>query len=208
MTISRRTLAKGTVWAAPVVMVSAAAPAIAASPQCQRFVSGQPLPAAAFEVTYINITNETLGDLVSNKRVYLDFGFKISADAAACGVTSGSINSGNGGGTSRFRLSNGNTYDVTNGTAVAANGTVGRTDGTCQGGLNGTQACGTTFASPYNVLDSKSTSSSRVTAVSLYRTVTVQGYGTSVIYLNATAFPSSGSARRGSGFSVTSAPLF
>ncbi|MEX5275205.1 hypothetical protein RF638_14840 [Kocuria sp. CPCC 205235] len=59
MTISRRTLAKGTVWAAPVVMVSAAAPAIAASPQCQRFVSGQPLPAAAFEVTYINITNET-----------------------------------------------------------------------------------------------------------------------------------------------------
>ena len=207
MTISRRTLAKGTVWAAPVVLASAAAPAIAASPNCGRFVSGQPLPADAFEVTYINVTSETLGG-IANKQVFLDFGFKISADAAACGVTSGSISSSNSGGTSRFRLSNGNTYNGTNGTAVPADGTVGRTDGTCQGGLNGTQACGTTFASPYRVVDSTGTSNTHVTGVSLYRSVTVQGYGTSVIYLNATTFPSSGSPKRGSNFSVTSAPLF
>lgn len=207
MTISRRTLAKGTVWAAPVVMVSAAAPAIAASPNCGRFIKGRPLPASAFEVTYINVTDETLGG-IANKQVFLDFGFKISADAAACGVTSGSISSSNSGGTSRFRLSNGNTYNGTNGTAVAANGTVGRTDGTCQGGLNGTQACGTTFASPYRVVDSTGTSRTHVAGVSLYRSVTVQGHGTSVIYLNATTFPSSGSPKRGSNFSVTSTPLF
>lgn len=207
MTISRRTLAKGTVWAAPVVLASAAAPAIAASPNCGRLVRGRPLPASAFEVTYINVTDETLGG-IANKQVFLDFGFKISADATACGVTSGSISSSNSGGTSRFRLSNGNTYNGTNGTSVAANGTVGRIDGTCQGGLNGTQACGTTGLSPYALQNSTGTSTSRVAGVSLYRSVTVQGYGTSVIYLNATAFPSSGSTRRGSGFSVTSAPLF
>lgn len=177
------------------------------TPQCQRFVRGQPLPAAAFEVTYINVTSEVQGGVL-NRLVYLDFGFKISADAAACGVTSGSIGSNNSGGTSRFRLSNGNTYNGTNGSRVPANGTVGRTDGTCQSGLNGTQVCGTTGLSPYDLAGSTRTSSTHVTGVSLYRSVTVQGYGTSVIYLNATTFPSSGSPKRGSGFSVTSTPLF
>ena len=207
MPLSRRTLAKGTVWAAPIILASAAAPAIAASPNCGRFQRGRPLPASAFTVTYIHITGEIQGNRL-DKLVYLDFGFKISADAAACGVTSGTITSTNTGGTSRFRLTNGRTYSATSTGSIPANGDVGDTDGSCQGGLDGTQACGFTGVLPYNLADSTSTNDYVVASASIYRSVTVQGYGTSVIYLNATAFPSSGSRRRGSNFSVTSTPLF
>ena len=150
------------------------------------------------DMPYLRITNETLGRL-SNKQVALDFDFRLSDEAAACGVRTGSVSSTSNGGTSRIALNNGKTYNATNGLAVPANGSVGRTDGTCRLGLDRTEACGTTGQSPYSVAGSTGASSTAVTAISLYRSITVSGYGTTVVYLNATGV--------GTNLSVSAAPL-
>ena len=150
MEISRRSVATGLAWAVPAVAASTAAPAMAAS-SCAGYTAGKPLPASAFTLTYLRITNETLGRL-SNKQVALDFDFRLSDEAAACGVRTGSVSSTSNGGTSRIALNNGKTYNATNGLAVPANGSVGRTDGTCRLGLDRTEACGTTGQSPYSCL--------------------------------------------------------
>lgn len=197
MEISRRSVATGLAWAVPAVAASTAAPAMAAS-SCAGYTAGKPLPASAFTLTYLRITNETLGRL-SNKQVALDFDFRLSDEAAACGVRTGSVSSTNNGGTSRIALNNGKTYNATNGLAVPANGSVGRTDGTCRLGLDRTEACGTTGQSPYSVAGSTGASSTAVTAISLYRSITVSGYGTTVVYLNATGV--------GTNLSVSAAPL-
>ena len=78
-------------WAVPAVAASTAAPAMAAS-SCAGYSAGKPLPASAFTLTYLRITNETLGRL-SNKQVALDFDFRLSDEAAACGVRTGSASS-------------------------------------------------------------------------------------------------------------------
>lgn len=178
--ISRRAVAAGLAWAVPSLAVAAAAPAMAASP-CAGVVRGQPLPASAFQVTYIAVTNETLGG-VADKQVAVDFGLKVN-----CGVT-GAIRSTDGNLTSRFTLSNGTKYSGTNGGSVPANGSAGVIDTSCRSGLNGTQACGTTGQSPYDLAGSKKMSGSHVTAVSIARTITVAGYGTTVLYLNGSGF--------------------
>ncbi|MGW9804220.1 hypothetical protein ACUW6W_002336 [Micrococcus sp. 093350064-1] len=197
MEISRRSVATGLAWAVPAVAASTAAPAMAAS-SCAGYTAGKPLPASAFTLTYLRITNETLGRL-SNKQVALDFDFRLSDEAAACGVRTGSVSSTSNGGTSRIALNNGKTYNATNGLAVPANGSVGRTDGTCRLGLDRTEACGTTGQSPYSVAGSTGASSTAVTAISLYRSITVSGYGTTVVYLNTTGV--------GTNLSVSAAPL-
>lgn len=206
MTITRRELAKGTAWAAPVILATAAAPAMAASP-CAAYRAGQPLPASAFTVTYLADTAETLGRLAS-KAVAMEFGFRLSDEARACGVNSGSIQSTNSGGTSYFRLSNNLVYSATNSASVPANGTVGVVDSSCRSGVNRTSACGTTGVSPYGLSSATSTSSYHVTGVSLYRSITVSGYGTSIVYLNASSFTSAPTEWVGSGFSTSSTPLF
>lgn len=199
-------MAKGAAWAVPAIVTAESAPAVAAS-SCATFVKGQPLPAAAFTATYIIDRNETLGRL-ANKQVAIDFGFRVTDAARACGV-SGSITSVDGGGTSRFKLSNGTTYDGTNGLRVPANGTVGTTDTGCQAGLGQTEACGTTGQSPYGLAGSSSTSSYHVVASSIVRSITIPGYGTSVVYLNGSGF---GATQNGSNFatslSVTDTPLY
>lgn len=205
-TPTRRSVAKGAAWSIPAVAVASAAPAVAASP-CSEIKKGQPLPASAFEATYIADTNETLGGL-ANKQVALDFGFRVSAAAVTCGV-SGTFTSSNAGLTSRFQLSNNTSYNGTNGGSVPANGTAGATDTSCRSGLNGTQACGTSGVSAYAVVGSTGTSSSHVTGVSLVRQVTVPGYGTSTIYLNGSAFGTNpGTNNVATVLSVTSTPLF
>lgn len=208
MTITRRELAKGTAWAAPVILTTTAAPAMAASP-CAAYRTGQPLPASAFTTTYINITAD-LDGIGFDRKLGIDFGFKISDEARACGVTSGSINSYNSSGTSRIEINDpkNTKFDLTNGLSVPANGSVGVVDTSCGGGLNNTQACGTSGGSPYRVNGSSGTRSYWFTRISLYRSVTVAGYGTSIIYLNA-SMPTSGSPTYyGFAFSTSSAPTF
>lgn len=200
--VSRRTLAKGAAWAAPVIAVSTLAPAIAASP-CAAYRGGQTLPASAFTVTYLYVTRESLGG-VASKQVYLNFGFKTSAEARACGVTSGSLYSNNAENKSRVSLTNGKSYNLSNGGNVPANGSAGTVDTFCDAGLNGTEACGTTGLSRYNVDGSAGTSSYSVNRISLYRRVTLDGFSPTIIYLNATIAADG----KGSNFSVTSAPLF
>lgn len=180
---------------------------MAASP-CGVYKSGQALPASAFTVTYLRVTNETLGNAISSKQVALDFGFRISDEAKSCGVTNESISSSNSGGISRAYLTNGTTYTMTNGGSVPANGSAGTVDTSCQGGLGGTQACGTSGLSAYSVNDSQNTRNYSVSQVSVYRSITVSGYGTSIVYFNA-SIPTSGSFPHwGTSLSATSQPAF
>ena len=187
-------------------MAAAPAPALAAS-SCASYRPGRPLPASAFTATYVVVRNETLGLLVTDKLVAMDFGFRISDEAKVCGVASGSITSSDSSGVSRATLSNGRSYAMTNGGGVPANGTVGSVDRTCRGGLAGTQACATSGVSAYNVRDSQRTSSESVTGVSVYRSVAVSGYGTTAVYLNA-SFATTELPRSGTALSVTAAPIF
>ncbi|WP_147406065.1 hypothetical protein [Kocuria tytonis] len=205
MTVTRRELAKGTMWATPVILATAAAPAMAASP-CAAYRPNQPLPPSAFTVTYLNVENETLGGLAS-KQLKLVFGFKISAEAKACGVTSGNIYSSNPVELSRVSMTNGKSYNLSNGQRIPANGTVGTVDTSCQSGLNGTEACGTSFVSAYNVGGSSGTSGDSVNRVSLFREVDVSGFPPTRIFLNATIDYANGWPHRGGNFSVTSAAL-
>lgn len=205
MTVSRRTLAKGAAWATPVIAVSTLAPAMAASP-CAVYKSGQPLPASAFTVTYLNVENETLGGLTS-KQLKLVFGFKISAEAKSCGVTSGSIYSSNPVELSRVSMTNGKSYNLSNGQRIPANGTVGRVDTSCQSGVNNTEACGTSFVSAYNADGSSGTSGDSVNRVSLFREVNVSGFAPTRVFLNATIDYENGWPHKGSNFSVTTSAL-
>ena len=135
---------------------------------------------------------EVIGGAIA---LHILFGIPLLAGGVIVGVVSSTSN----GGTSRIALNNGKTYNATNGLAVPANGSVGRTDGTCRLGLDRTEACGTTGQSPYSVAGSTGASSTAVTAISLYRSITVSGYGTTVVYLNATGV--------GTNLSVSAAPL-
>lgn len=205
MTITRRELAKGTAWAAPVILATAAAPAMAASP-CSAYRPGQPLPPSAFTITYLYLTNERFGDLAS-KQVYLHFGFKVSNEARSCGVAAGGISSYNNGGLSRATLTNGVSYNMSNGGSVPANGSVGVVDTNCDKGANATEACGTTGLSAYNVDGSAGTSAYAVRHVSIYRRIDIANYGPTVVYLNAT-IPTAGPFNHvGTNFSVSSRPL-
>lgn len=208
-TVSRRTLAKGAAWAAPVILATSTAPVVAASP-CGSYKKGQPLPASAFSVTYLNVISEGLGDAISGKQVGLIFGFRVSGEAKRCGVISGTISSANNSGLSRGQINDptGTIYNMTNDTSISAGGSVGVANGSCQSGFNGTEACGDARFSRYDLTDSQNTKRYQVSRISLYRSVTVSGYGTSTIYLNAT-IPTSGSFPHvGTNFSVTSRPAF
>lgn len=208
MTITRRELAKGTAWAAPVILATAAAPAAAASP-CASYRSGQPLPASAFIPTYINIVADIDG-IGFDRKLTIHFGFKVSDQAKACGVQSGSIQSYNNGGTSRIKINDtkNSKFDMTNGLSVPASGSVGVVDTSCEGGLRGTEACGTSGASLYEVQNSSGTKSFWFTRISLYRSITVAGYGTSPVYLNA-QMPTTGRVPyTGFNFSSAAVPTF
>lgn len=205
MTVSRRTLAKGAAWAAPVIAASTLAPAMAASP-CASYKRGQPLPASAFTVTYLNVEDETLGGAAS-KQLKIVFGFKLSTVAKSCGVVSGTISSSNPQELSRASLTNGKSYNLSNGQTIPANGTVGTIDTSCQSGLRGTEACGTSFVSAYNVDGSSYTRSYSVNKLSLYRVVTVTGFAPTSIFLNATIDYENGWPHTGNGFSVTTAAI-
>lgn len=190
--LSRRSLAKGAAWAAPVVVAASTVPAFAAS-RCSDIHSGQPLPASAFQATYLVVNRETLGTFAS-KQVDLTFGFRVSATAAGCLETGSHSISATAGGSSvhSFTLSNGKTYPGSNGGSVPANGSVGSPDSSCQSGLAGTEACGTSGISAYNVDGSSGTSSYTVTAVKLRVVATVSGYGTTTFYINASGIPATG----------------
>lgn len=60
MTITRRQLAHGTLWSAPVILASAAAPAMAVSP-CALYTPGRALPASTFTLTYMYVNIESRG---------------------------------------------------------------------------------------------------------------------------------------------------
>lgn len=191
--LNRRALAKGVAWSIPSISVAAPAPAVAASP-CADIVKGQPLPATAFTATYVQDANETLGGSLASKQLQLDFGFRVTAAAALCGASGAAITSSNNSGTSYARLSNGKTYTVTNGGNVTANGSVGATDTSCQNVADGTQACGSSGVSSYSVNYSSGTSGYYVTDVSIYRSVEVAGFGTTILYLNGSGFTGVGSS--------------
>ena len=202
--VSRRTLAKGAAWAVPVIAAASTAPAMAASP-CAVYRPNQPLPTSAFTVTYLNVVNETLGGLAS-KQLEVAFGFKLSAEAKSCGVTSGSIFSSNPVELSRVALTNGKSYDLSNGVRINSVGTVGIVDTNCQSGLSGTESCGSSRLSAYNVVGSSGTSGYSVNQISLFREVTVSGFSPTRIFLNAT-MDYTIKPPQGRGFSVTSAAL-
>lgn len=99
MTITRRQLAHGTLWSAPVILASAAAPVMAVSP-CALYKPGGTLPASAFTLMYMSLNLEYRG-LVFDKHIALKFGFRISDEARACGVRNTLFTSGSGSGVSR-----------------------------------------------------------------------------------------------------------
>lgn len=201
--LNRRTLAKGVAWSIPAISVAAPAPAMAAS-SCASIVKGQSLPTTAFMATYVQDANETLGGAAS-KQLQLDFGFRVTAAAASCGASGAAITSSNNSGTSYARLSNGTTYTVTNGGKVPANGSVGTTDTSCQNVAGGTEACGTSGLSAYSVNNSSKTSGYYVTDLSIYRSVEVTGFGTTILYLNGSGFTGEGSSAKV--LSVTANPV-
>lgn len=191
---SRRAVARGIAWVVPAVTVSAAAPALALSPSdCARMGirAGSPLPASAFAATYLIVTRERDGGLLA-KKVSLNFGFRVTQAAADCIGAQSSIDASSSKSGHSFTLSNGTTYSGTNGIALPANGSVGVVDTSCESGLGGTEACGTTFASDFNVTGSTSTNSYLVTGVRLRIDAAVNGYGTTSFFISASDIPSTG----------------
>lgn len=197
--ISRRKLAAGAAWAAPAVVAASSVPAMAWS-ICGDIKSNVPLPAAAFRLNYLAVTNQTFGGAAS-KALSIIAGVSLNPAYLPC-VGSAALTLANSSTNSSITLTNGNTYVVTSGNEGSGSGTTGVRNPDCSGGDNLAQACITAVS--VSVLNSTGTSSYNPRTLSFAQKITVAGFGTTSVFLNASSFSLSGTTWNGSGLSITS----
>ncbi|MCI0153930.1 hypothetical protein [Dermacoccus nishinomiyaensis] len=96
------------------------------------------------------------------------------------------------------RTSQGKSYALTGGTGVAGSGTAGTQNDGCSGPASSTaQVCNTYIG--ISLTNSSGTSSAKAASASLSYLVTVDGYGTTTVTLNAASFIKDGTKWAGSG---------
>lgn len=197
--ISRRKLAAGAAWAAPAVVASSYVPAMAWS-ICGDIKSNVPLPAAAFRLNYLAVTNQTFGT-ISNKDLSIIAGVSLNSDYLPC-VGSAALTLANSTTNSSVTMTNGKTYVATPGNEGSGSGTTGVRNSGCSGGDNLAQACITAIS--VTMLNSVGSDSSNPRTLSFAQKITVAGFGTTSVFLNASSFSLSGTTWNGSGLSITS----
>lgn len=198
---TRRMVSKGAMWTVPTIVVATEAPAMAAS-ACAGIVTGQPLPASAFSVVYLAVTNQTFGDAITDKSISVITGLKIDPTVQTC-VGAAKLTLAKSSSTSRITLTNGTTYNTSGGSEASGTGVAGSIKGGCSGGDGTAQVCITITG--LSVTSSKNTTSANPSKLSFAQDVTVEGFGKTTLFLNATSFTLSGTTWNGSSLTATPA---